>query len=201
VHGLWVESFFVTEDFTPFVLLEDLIRDRPGLFEGPGSERVKNELLAEIARLAKRMHTCGFHHLDFNATHILIHCPASVCEKLQIGFFDLQRVSRNRCFRWRWMIKGLARLNQTLPPHMFSEADRLHLFLSYKNRTRLGLWGRVQWLWLKRKTERIRKHTRKIDKTKKSPRIASCSGIHLPLHWGSFGKRSIQVLFEKKLKK
>ncbi|MFO7497114.1 MAG: lipopolysaccharide kinase InaA family protein [Desulfobacterales bacterium] len=165
-HGFWVESFFVTEDFTPFVSLEELIRERPSLFEGPDGRRVKNAWLGHIARTARRMHACGFHHLDFNATHILIHCPEPSAEKPQIGFFDLQRVSKTRLFRWRWIIKGLARLIQTLPPHLFSEADRQHLFLSYKGRSRLDFWSRIQWWWLKRKSERIKRHTQKIDKIK-----------------------------------
>ena len=170
VQGLWVESFLVTEDFAPFVSLEDMIREQPSLFEGPGGERAKKELLHQVAQRAKQMHQCGFHHLDFNATHILLHFGKSFFEKPRIGFFDLQRVSKNRFFRWRWMIKGLARLNHTLPPHLFSEADRLYLFLSYKGRTRFDLLSRFQWFWLKRKTERIRKHTRKVDKVKAQQR-------------------------------
>jgi hypothetical protein len=87
-----------------------------------------------------------------------------------IGFFDLQRVSKTRLFRWRWMIKGLARLIQTLPPDLFSEADCQHLFLSYKGRSRLDFWSRIQYRCLKRKTERIKRHTRKIDKIKQCQR-------------------------------
>lgn len=167
VHGFWVESFFVTEAFAPFVALEDLIRQQPELFTGPHGARVKKVWLGHIARTAKRMHACGFHHLDFNATHILIHCPGSPLDTPQIGFFDLQRVSKTRLFRWRWMIKGLARLIQSLPPHLFSEADHRHLFLSYKDRGRLDFWSRIQWRWLKRKSERIKRHTHKIDKIKR----------------------------------
>lgn len=165
-HGFWVESFFVTEAFAPFVSLEDVIRERPSLFGGPDGGRVKKAWLGQIARTAWQMHACGFHHLDFNATHILIHFLETSVETPLIGFFDLQRVSKTRLFRWRWMIKGLARLIQTLPPDLFSEADRQHLFLSYKGRSRLDFWSRIQWWWLKRKSERIKRHTQKIDKIK-----------------------------------
>jgi hypothetical protein len=166
VAGLWVESFFVTEAFAPFVALEEVIRQRPGLFQGPHGARVKKLWLGRIARTARRMHACGFHHLDFNATHILIHCPEPLAEAPFIGFFDLQRVSRTRLFRWRWMVKALARLIHTLPPHLFSEADQRHLFLSYKGRSRLDFWSRMQWWWLMRKSDQIKRHTQKIDKKK-----------------------------------
>ncbi|MCG6906943.1 MAG: hypothetical protein LJE63_09995 [Desulfobacteraceae bacterium] len=170
VRGLWAESFFVSEAFAPFVALEDVIRLRPGLFQGPHGARVKEVWLGCIARAARRMHACGFHHLDFNATHILVYCPQPLVEAPHIGFFDLQRVSQNRLFRWRWMIKALARLIHTLPPQLFSETDRRHLFLSYKGRSRLDIWSRVQWWWLTRKSDRIKRHTQKIEEIKKRQR-------------------------------
>lgn len=170
VGGLWVESFFVTEAFAPFVALEEVIRQRPGLFQGPHGARVKKLWLGRIARTARRMHACGFHHLDFNATHILVYCPQPLAEAPCIGFFDLQRVSRTRLFRWRWMVKALARLIHTLPPRLFSEADQRHLFLSYKDRSRLDFWARLQWCWLRRKIDRIKRHTQKIDTIKRRQR-------------------------------
>ena len=170
VAGLWVESFFVTEAFAPFVALEEVIRQRPGLFQGPHGARVKKLWLGRIARTARRMHACGFHHLDFNATHILVYCPQPLAEAPCIGFFDLQRVSRTRLFRWRWMVKALARLIHTLPPRLFSEADQRHLFLSYKDRSRLDFWARLQWCWLRRKIDRIKRHTQKIDTIKRRQR-------------------------------
>jgi hypothetical protein len=170
VAGLWVESFFVTEAFAPFVALEEVIRQRPGLFQGPHGARVKKLWLGRIARAARRMHACGFHHLDFNATHILVYCPEPLAETPCIGFFDLQRVSRTRLFRWRWIVKALARLIHTLPPHLFSEADQRHLFLSYRDRSRLDFWGRLQWRWLRSKIDRIKRHTQKIDRIKRRQR-------------------------------
>lgn len=166
----WVDSFVVTEEFTPFVSLEELIRNHPEFFEGEAGRRHKNELLQEIARQARWMHAGGFHHRDFNATHILVHHNEGASKPFTIAFFDLQRVDTNPWSRWRWMTKGLARLNTTLPDPLFSDADRLYLFLSYKKRDRLDLWSRFQWLWLKRKTERIRRHTRKIDVLKRRER-------------------------------
>lgn len=164
------ESFLVTEDFAPFISLEDLIRDHPGFFEGEAGRGRKHTLLTEIARQARQMHSAGFHHLDFNATHILIHHEEAASKPYAIAFFDLQRVDINMWSRWRWMNKGLARLNYTLPDPLFSDEDRLHLFLSYKNRSRLDPWNRFQWFWLKRKTERIRRHTHKIDVLKRRER-------------------------------
>jgi hypothetical protein len=60
------------------------------------------------------------------------------------------------------MIKSLARLNYTLPDELFDTEDRIHLFLSYKNKSRLQMWDRLQWFWIKKKTARIKRHTEKM---------------------------------------
>lgn len=166
----WVDSFVVTEEFAPFVSLEELIRHHQEFFEGEPGKRRKYELLQEIAREARRMHKAGFHHQDFNATHILVHHDEGASKPFAIAFFDLQRVDTSPWSRWRWMTKGLARLNTTLPDPLFTDADRLRLFLFYKRRDCLDPWSRFQWLLLKRKTERIRRHTRKIDVLKRRER-------------------------------
>jgi hypothetical protein len=158
---LWVKSFLITEDFSPYISLEELLEHQPQFFTSPEGVQRKRILLDELSRLARNMHQRGLNHLDFNATHILVHYEnGSLPPKLAL--FDFQRVSKRKFVRFRWKIKSLARLNYSLPVEIFTEEDRLYLFMSYLKKNKLANTDRLQWLWFNRKTARIKHHTDKI---------------------------------------
>ncbi len=169
-HGWFkVESFLLTCDFTPLISIEELFADQPGFFKGsPGDER-KKKLLEAIAEMARTMHQKGLNHRDFNATHILVYYRKQSAHPMT-ALFDMQRVNRRKIFRSRWIIKSLSELNYTLPEDLFTDLDRLYLFKSYKNKARLNLWDRFQWIWITKKTEKIRRHTENILKRRKKRR-------------------------------
>jgi heptose I phosphotransferase len=156
----WAESFLITEDFSPYISLEELLEYRPHFFTGPAGETKKKILINEMAVLARRMHQNGFNHRDFNATHIILNYD-NESDVPKIALFDLQRIDRNRFFKFRWKIKSLARLNYTLPDDIFSEKDKLCIFLSYKGKKRLDPGDRLEWFWIKRKTAKIKRHHEK----------------------------------------
>jgi len=160
-HFFWGKSFLITEDFSPFISLEALLENQPQFFLGSRGENRKLILLKEIAALAKRMHQNGFNHRDFNATHILLNYKNGSDVPL-IALFDLQRVEKRKCFRFRWKIKSIARLNYTLPDDIFNIKDRAYILLSYKNKKSFNFLDRMQWFWIERKTARIKRHTEKI---------------------------------------
>ncbi|MEA3421474.1 MAG: lipopolysaccharide kinase InaA family protein [Acidobacteriota bacterium] len=166
VKFCWVQSFLITEDFSPFISLEYILRDNPEFFRGEGGYEKRPIVLNKISRLARKMHKKGFNHRDFNATHILLHYKDE-SDLPDIALFDLQRVDRSSVFRFRWIIKSLSELNYTLPEGIFEEEDRISLLLSYKGKKKLNAWDRLQWLWIKRKTARIKRHTDKIIDRKK----------------------------------
>ncbi|MHC4459284.1 MAG: lipopolysaccharide kinase InaA family protein, partial [Planctomycetota bacterium] len=60
VRHFWAKSFLITEDFSPYVSLEALLRDQPQFFMGPAGDHRKRILLTEISRLARKMHHQGF---------------------------------------------------------------------------------------------------------------------------------------------
>jgi len=161
IRLFWVESFLITEDFSPFISLEKLLMDNPQFLIGQKSESEKLSLIHEIAFYARKMHKEGFNHRDFNATHILINRePES--RRIDIALFDLQRVAKRKFFRFRWIIKSLSELNYTLPDDIFDINDRINLFLSYKGKSTLNFWDRLQLHWIRRKAARIKKHTEKM---------------------------------------
>jgi len=159
----WAESFLITEDFSPYISLETLLEDRPHFYTGPEGKLKKRILINEIAVLARKMHQNGLNHRDFNATHILLHYDNG-SDVPKIALFDLQRINRNRFSKFRWKIKSLARLNYTLPDDIFSAEDKLNIFLSYKGKKRLNPKDSLEWLWIKRKTAKIKRHTEKMLK-------------------------------------
>ncbi len=160
VNFFWVESFLLTEDFSPFIPLEDLVKEQPDFFTAMNGKGRKQRLLREIAVFARRMHAQGFNHRDFNTTHILVKYSADD-EKPELAVFDLQRVDKSRLLKFRWMIKSLARVNYSLPDHLFTAKDIIYLFMSYKGKNAMSFMDRCQWFWIRRKTGKIRRHTEK----------------------------------------
>ncbi|MFW6332155.1 MAG: lipopolysaccharide kinase InaA family protein [Thermodesulfobacteriota bacterium] len=158
IHSNRVESFVLTEDFHPWISLEEMIRDQPGFFKGHEGEGRKKVLLDKLGQLAKKMHRSGFNHRDFNATHILLRYTEDG-ELHEPALFDLQRVDRKRIFRFRWIIKALAELNYSLPENLFTPKDRLRLFQAYHGKPSLSVWNQFQYLWVQKKTGRISRHT------------------------------------------
>ena len=169
VKFFWIQSFLITEDFSPFISLEYMLRDNPEFFTGEKSGDRKRNLINRIGIFARRMHEKGFNHRDFNATHILLYYKDK-SDAPDIALFDLQRVDRSSVFQFRWIIKSLAELNYTLPDGIFNKKDRISLLLSYKGKKKLNLWDWLQWLWIKRKTARIKRHTDKILARRKEKR-------------------------------
>jgi hypothetical protein len=173
VKFCWAQSFLITEDFSPFISLEYMLRDNPEFFMGKKGYDRKRNLINKVGKFARKMHNKGFNHRDFNATHILLHYK-NESGLHDIALFDLQRVDRSSVQRFRWIIKSLSELNYTLPEGIFDEEDRISLLLSYKGKKKLNAWDRLQWIWIKRKTARIKRHTDKIiDRKKKELSTAS----------------------------
>lgn len=153
------DSFIITQDFSPFTDLEGIILRHPETLQGERNHIKKRIILREIAVYARRMHNYGMNHKDFNATHILLNNTDTQIP--QVAVFDLQRVDRNLFNRWRWPIKALAELNFTLLPSLFSEDDRVFLFLSYKGEKYHSVIDRMQYRWICRKTDKIARHCKK----------------------------------------
>ncbi|MCJ7616513.1 MAG: hypothetical protein MUO43_08260 [Desulfobacterales bacterium] len=169
VKFFWLQSFLITEDFSPFISLEYMLRDNPEFFMGEKGSYRKRNLINRIGIFARRMHEKGFNHRDFNATHILLYYKDK-SDAPDIALFDLQRVDRCLFFRFRWMAKSLAELNYTLPEGIFNQKDRIPLLLSYKGKKKFNAWDWLHWLWIKRKTARIKRHTEKMMARRKERR-------------------------------
>jgi heptose I phosphotransferase len=157
----WAESFLITEDVSPFVSLENLLKAESDFFKQMADRSRRQILLREIARFARKMHQSGLNHCDFNTNHILVHYDDGA-DIPDIAMFDFQRIYKRNFLKFRWIIKSLAEFCYSLPAPLFDERDKVYLFLSYKNKHKMNFWDRLQWLWIRKKTERIRRHTEKM---------------------------------------
>ncbi|OKY75617.1 MAG: hypothetical protein BM485_07795 [Desulfobulbaceae bacterium DB1] len=154
-----VDSFFLTEDFSPYVQLEELIRNQPDRLAGLQHTLLRKNILRGVAGYAGKMHASGYNHLDFNATHVLLANIDSGAP--DIALFDLQRIDRNTLGRFRWPVKALAEFNYSSRENaIFSDSERFLLFQVYlaKEGQSLNLLERLTWRWIRSKTERIARH-------------------------------------------
>jgi len=153
------DSLLITRDFSPLIALEEIVLQQPTTLQGMENQPKKENILREIARYARRMHDSGMNQKDFNATHILLQDLET--KQPQMALFDLQRVDHNPLNRFRWPIKALAELSFTLPPPVFDEGDRIFIFSAYKGKKDLSVLDQWQYRLIRRKTDRIAKHTQK----------------------------------------
>ena len=156
----WVESFLVTKDFSPWKSLEFIIAKEQDFFLGSEGKERKRILIKKVARSAKKMHTSGLNHRDFNATHILLYYESkSTCP--QVAFYDLQRVEKCWITSFRWKTKSLARLNYSLPSDLFNITEKKNILMYYKNKSKFGLLESLGWLFIRNKISKIKRHTQK----------------------------------------
>lgn len=161
VNGM-VQSFLLTEDFLPYIQLEEVIRHAPEQLAGQSHLEKRLNILRAVGRYARQMHRAGFNHQDFNATHVLLHGVEKGVPDMAL--FDLQRVAQNPWQKFRWPIKALAEFNySSRENNVFSDGERFFLFQVYCNKVDrpLSIAEKLQWRWIKGKTKRIARHTAK----------------------------------------
>ena len=159
------ESFLMTEELSGFQSLERFLQES---FTPPlPAEKIKEKraLIREVAEIANKMHSAGFNHRDFYCCHIFIRRSDDGSRELRV--LDLQRVDRRRWFRRHWIIKDLAALNYSASPQIITKSDRLRFLNHYmdgKDKVRQNLPFIRQVI---RKTERIRRHDKKLQARKR----------------------------------
>lgn len=161
----YLESFLMTEDFSPFFSLERMLFSTPEFFTGPHGKLRKRLLLKKIAQYARKMHCAGFNHMDFNTDHILLYY-SNFSKAPEIAMYDFQRADRRRYLKAKWTIKAMAEFNYSLPDDLFGPDSRCYLFLTYKGKKEYELKDRLQHLLIRHKAKQISRHTEKINRRK-----------------------------------
>ncbi|MDJ0803274.1 MAG: lipopolysaccharide core heptose(I) kinase RfaP [Desulfobacterales bacterium] len=145
------QSFVITEALENTVSLEDLCRHWQ---TRPPSPVFKRALIAEVARIARRLHAAGLMHRDFYLCHLLLErradgrIPDERAPRLYL--IDLHRVRRRRCLPRRWRVKDIAGIYFSSDRAGLTRTDRLRFIRAYTGqslRTALaeggGFWRQV----------------------------------------------------------
>lgn len=123
-------SFIVTEALEPSVSLEDFCRDWPRC---PPPRALKWQLIAEVARIARRMHGGGVNHRDFYLCHFLL--DSARLERgdgIRLSLIDLHRAQVRAHTPQRWRIKDIAGLWFSAVDIGLSRTDLLRFVRGYE---------------------------------------------------------------------
>lgn len=136
-------SFFLTEEIEGARPADDFWRDRMGPPGDPRSTEVeRRQLLAELARTARRFHAAGLVHRDFYWCHFFVREP--VRGAFEVHLIDLQRVTRPRLLRPRWLLKDLGQFVFSMPASSLSVQEQRFWFEQYlgveQRNLRTRLW-------------------------------------------------------------
>lgn len=103
-----LQSFVLMKELAPVISLEELCRT------WKASKPVfafKQELISEIARIAKLLHENGMNHRDFYICHFLLDISKAWQKgNLKLTLIDLHRALISRKTKTRWIIKDIAGL-------------------------------------------------------------------------------------------
>lgn len=143
--GIVTRSFVMTEE-----IYGGVQADRYVASLGRKERRI---LGVKIAELAQRFHGLGYVHKDFYLCHFFV-----VGKTKEIYLIDLQRVTKPRLFRERWLVKDLGGLAYSALEAGFSNRELVRFYKAYSGKRRLDdvdrrLLGKIQ-----RRIERFRRH-------------------------------------------
>ena len=120
------------------------------------------QLIEDVARIARTMHSAGLHHQDFYLTHLLMPQgdaqPGLHNDQPGIYVIDLGRVCCRKRLAWRWIVKDLAQLNYSAD--LVTHSDRQRFLKAYLGRP-LRSEDRKFVRRILRKSEAIARHSRK----------------------------------------
>lgn len=143
-------SFLITAALENCVKLSEVNCDEVGAKSG-----FKQQLIRDVALLAKRMHAAGLNHQDFYLGHLML----SQADPRTIYIIDLGRVQKHVSLSRRWIVKDLAQLNYSATA-VLDDAGREYFLQEYLGRQPMkddqALIDRIRV-----KTQSIARHSRR----------------------------------------
>jgi serine/threonine protein kinase len=130
--GLLLDSIVMTEaipnskDFDALLRMDLLHED------ARTQRRVKDQLIAELARLIKRMQARGFAHRDFKATNLLVQWDPERDQPPRLTLVDLDGLVLCRRLSRQERLRPLMRLNVSLDEaRLVTRTDRLRFLKAF----------------------------------------------------------------------
>ncbi len=126
-------SFLLTHELPPHVSLEDFCKDWK---ISPPSFSLKQQLIKEVARIARVMHESGMNHRDFYICHFLLDLALLHSDKKTVlSLIDLHRAQIRSRVPKRWVIKDLAGLYFSSKDIGLTQRDLLRFIIEYRNKS------------------------------------------------------------------
>lgn len=152
-------SFIATEDLEALPLERYLFRNwGPPLT--PEAAEDKREAIIALAKLTRCMHDAGWVHRDFYLGHLFVR-EGDPDWSTRLSVIDVQRATRRPRWWIRSRIKDLASLHFSADPAYIDDSDRTLFMKTYLGVDRFNPIHRFLLEWIRRKADRIRRHTEK----------------------------------------
>lgn len=132
INPAQLESFIIMEELAPTSSLEEICQTWA---KSPPSFTCKQQLISEVARIARTMHENGVNHRDFYICHFLLSKPENA-----IGFsgpmylIDLHRAQIHKKLPIRWIVKDLAGLYFSSKDAKLTQRDLLRFIRFYRGK-------------------------------------------------------------------
>ncbi|HSW68941.1 MAG TPA: lipopolysaccharide core heptose(I) kinase RfaP [Gammaproteobacteria bacterium] len=138
-------SFLLTYELPPHISLEDFCRDWKTT---PPHFQLKQNLIKEVARIARIMHENGINHRDFYICHFLLDQESlKKNKKLILFIMDLHRAQMRKRVPERWIIKDLSGLYFSSKDIGLTQRDLLRFIKEYRNKSLKSCLIREKAFW------------------------------------------------------
>lgn len=127
INPAHLESFVLMEELAPAKSLEEICQTWETT---PPSYKRKQQLILEVAKIAKTMHENGMNHRDFYICHFLLKEPDSA-----MYLIDLHRAQIRHKTPKRWIIKDLAGLYFSSKQTRLTKRDWLRFMRAYRGKS------------------------------------------------------------------
>jgi len=154
-----LQSFLITQELPKHISLEQFCKNWQ---HQPPSFRLKQNIIKEIGRIARTIHTHGINHRDFYICHFLLQIPHDK-QHPKLYLIDLHRAMIRSRVPARWIIKDLAGLYFSSHDIGLTKRDILRFIKEYRNNSLRDVLNKELPFWLnvkKRGNKLYRKHTK-----------------------------------------
>lgn len=140
------ESFLITRELTNFITLEDLGKEWK---KTPPSFKFKQQLIQEVARIAKTLHKNGINHRDFYICHFLLDLLEYSKHSIKLYLIDLHRAQIRHRTPARWVIKDLAGIYFSSKDIGLTQRDCLRFIKAYSEQPLRSVLNEATTFWWK----------------------------------------------------
>jgi heptose I phosphotransferase len=140
-----LQSFILMEELQPVISLEELTANWK---QNPPDVILKRDLIAEVARMTRIMHSNGINHRDLYICHFLLDTST---DQVKLSLIDLHRAQMRNKIPERWKVKDLAGLYFSSKDIGLTKNDIFRFMKIYSEkslreiyRTEKKLWNKVK---------------------------------------------------------